>query len=71
MPTHPDTIATVVLLERGLALRRAERRASLLAAATPPRSVWADLPAPVTTARRSGLARVLRSLPWVLRPVPA
>jgi len=38
MITHPDTITTTVLLERKLAIRRAEHRASLIGAATPPPS---------------------------------
>jgi len=71
MVTHPDTLATVVQVERGLALRRADQRTRLLAAATPRPVIQGDAPIPPTTARRHGLARALRSLRWVPRPANA
>jgi len=71
MVTHPDTIATVVGMERGLALQRAERRARVLDAIAAPRSVRVDRPARATTVGGSGLARAIRSLRWILRPAYA
>ena len=69
MVTHPDTAAAVVMLERGLALRRAEQRASHLVAVQLPRSTRPAAPLTgVTTPRWGGLARAIRSLRWVLRP---
>ena len=68
MFTHPDTIATVVQIERTLALQRADQRTRLLVAATPRRSVRGDASILPRTGSGRSLARALRSLRWVLRP---
>ena len=67
MTTHPDTLATAVLLERGLLVHQVERQALLLAAAGPRRSARVNLPAPTTAAHHGGLARAIRSLQLIMR----
>ncbi len=73
--THLDTYAVMLDAERKLMIRRAERRAPLIAAAKLTRAVPAGGHAETVAASRvsvgSHLARAMRSLRWVLRPAHA
>ena len=66
-----DTYAAALKVDRGLTLKRAEHRALLLGAGKRSQLAPAGDAAGTTTVRRVGLARVIRSLRWRLRPVHA
>ena len=68
---NPDTCYAVLKSEHAVVLRRAERRALHIEAASRPRSAPVATPAEPASVRRGRLARAIRSLHWVLRPAHA
>jgi hypothetical protein len=68
MDANLDTIATVVCLERDLALKRAERRAVWIDVAKETQSTKTDLRIDTATPRLGRLGRAIQSLHWALQP---
>lgn len=68
---NTDTFYAALKAERGLALKRAERRALLLEAVEPHRATAAGTSAGLALARLSRMARAIRFVRAVLRPVQA